>query len=263
MQKQIHEMTAQMADLDKWTQLSILGAWQFIANNNCLTQATRALPDLPDEGEGIEGYTPWEGAMRTLLTKIKSDEKEGGDFATTLPAWLAFQRHVSYLTSELGGDVRDIENTYEWLVARIPSRDRGEADFAMRVRMGMRPGIPRKDFVDAEYEKDMRSHMERVAKGQHAVTFLERMTLETGAQIERGFDDLPEWLEEQLLNKMIEKLKSRWISLEGNRTNPKMTLAKRDEAAGDQMLIVEVGRHYNEEIAPDLSNEQPDTPESE
>lgn len=243
---ELNEMAAQLQDLDTYTQRSVIGSWAFFVNSQCINQAVRILPDMPDEGDGIDGYTPWEGAIRTAQVKMTNDEEEGGDFTNVLPAWVAMQRHISYMMTETGGDPSGVEDTYEFLTSRAPTRDRFEADFAMRVKMGMRPGITRKEFVNAEYARAMDQHHKLVAKGEHAVQLIDRLTLATGTQVERGFDDLPDWVAETLNQKFVQKLKDRWTRLEMTRTNPRVNTSNRDAAEGDQLLIVEALKAFDE-----------------
>jgi hypothetical protein len=251
MQTELHEMTAAIADLDTYTQRSVIGSWSFFVNTQCLNQGMRAIPDVPEEGEGIDGFTPWEGAIKTALVDLAASEADGviGDFTTTLPAWIALHRVLSSMMQETGGDPSTIESTHEFLCSKGPTRGRFEADFALRVQMGMRPGITRKDFVDGEYTKAMDTHAQMLAKGQHAISLIDRMILGTGDNIERGFDDLPDWATETLLQKLIQKLNDRWVKLEIQRTNPRVNKNNRDTAEGDQLLIVECLRHYGEIIA--------------
>ena len=254
----MNELAAKLADLDTYTQRSVIGSWAFFINSQCITQGLRALPNMPEEGEGIDGYTPWEGAMRTLHTKLKEEQKEGGDMTSTLPAFVALQRYVSHMMSETGGDSSTIEDTHTFLTQRAPTRERFEADFAMRVKMGMRPGIPRKDFVDAEYARAMDQHTLMISKGQHAVEFLDRLILDTTiGDVERGFDDLPEWVSETLEQKLVQKLRDRWTRLEMTRTNPRVNVKNRDAAEGDQLLIVETLKSMGEIIGQVDLEEEP------
>ena len=246
MQQQLNEMAAAIQDLDVYTQRSVIGSWAFFVNSQCISQGLRALPDLPEEGEGVEGYTAWEGAIRTMQVKLTSDETEGGDFASTLPAWVALQRHISHMMTETGGDASTIASTHEFLASKAPTRSRFEADFALRVKMGMRPGMSRKTFVDAEYAAAMLKHSELTSKGQHAVELVDRLVLATNAQVERGFDDVPDWCEETFVQKLVQKLKDRWTKLEMQRTNPRVNSQNRDAAEGDQFLIVEALAKYGE-----------------
>lgn len=249
MQKEINEFAAKLADLDTFTQRSVLGSWSFFINSQCINQGVRALPDVPDEGEGIDGYTPWEGAIRTAQVKLSEQaQTEGGDMQPTLPAWIALHRYVSHMMTETGGDPSTVLSTYEFLSEKGPTRERFEADFAMRVKMGMRPGISRKDFVDGEYQRALDQHQRMLAKGEHAVQLIERLTLATSGQVERGFDDLPEWVLETLQQKLVQKLKDRWTRLEIQRTNPRVNVQNRDAAEGDQLLIREALKSFDEDI---------------
>lgn len=243
---ELNKITAQLADLDVYTQRSVIGSWAFFVNSQCINQGVRILPDVPEEGEGIEGYTAWEGAIRTAERKLVDGERNGGDFAPQLPAWVALQRFISFMMVESGGEASTIQSTFDYLSERSPTRQRFENEFAMRVKMGMRPGITRKEFVDSEYARAMDQHVKLMAKGEHAVQMLDRMVLATGAKVERGFDDLPDWVAETLQQKLVQKLKDRWTRLEITRTNPRVNAANRDAAEGDQFLIVEVLKAYGE-----------------
>jgi hypothetical protein len=253
MKADLKEMAAQIDDLDEFSQRSIWGAWGFFANKQCINQGIYALPDVPEEdgveAGGIEGYTQWEAAVRQAKIEVEdAGQGQDGDYVTALPAWIALQQHVHFTLLEMGGRTNELKDTWQFISNRLPTRRQFETDFAVRVRLGNRPGITRKDFVDAEFKKAMASHEKWIAKGEPAITLIDRLILNTGTNVERGFDDLPEWVFDSMQDKLIQKMRQRWDTLEITRTSGYTSQSRKDESVGNQMILEETLAKYGETI---------------
>lgn len=228
----IANLMAKVSKLDTYTQLSILGSWSFTANAQCISQASKYVPEAPIN-TGIEELTQYEAARRKLLTEAET---------SYLPPFLALQRELNGMVNEADGQARGIEDTLTFLTERGPNRAQFVREYDERVRLGMKPGISRKAFADAEYERANKAHNDLVAKGEDAVRLCETVTIAE----HRGYNDLPEWVAETFERKMVEKAHARWEKLEMARTNPRYPKVTRDGAAADQMLIVNLLAQYGE-----------------
>lgn len=229
----IHNLMNLCVDLDIYSQRSIYGSWAFMAHSAALKEAIRSLPDLPAEASGVDGFSEYENHVRKVAIDLQTVD---GDWASKLPAWLALSQHVNFMMREAGGDPVPMSNVLEFLNNRVPDRAQFDAEYAARIKAGMRPGINRKEFVEHEYERAMARYNEQVAKGEHAIKLCESLNIKES----RGYGDLPEWATETMQDKMIQKLKDRWFRAEMDRTNPRFTSKRRDEAEGNQYIIEDV-----------------------
>ena len=231
MNTNIVKMQAQLTNLDTWTQLSVLGSWNFIINSACINTAMRYVPDAPVDN-GIEHFTEYEAARRNFLKDAEQ---------SPLVALLTLQRDITGMIYEADGEGRGLDNTLEFLTENAPKRSQFEEEYEMRRRQGMKPAMPKKTFVDYEYERAINQFNQLVSRGEHAVRLCETITVE-GAE----HSDLPEWMPETLERKLIEKLHARWEKLEFVRSNPRRQKAVRDSAQADQMMIAKVLAQYDE-----------------
>lgn len=240
------EMTVQLDKLDSWSQLSVLGSWQFAINAACINAAMRFVPE-PNDELGIEGYTSYEAARRTAIRDAESSQ---------LPALLGLQREINSMIENADGAGRDIQSTFEFLTHNAPSRATFEQEYDNRKRQGLHPGMPKKVFVDHEYERAMAAHNRLVAKGEEAVRLCETLTFDDKLMESQN---LPEWIPDAFEQKLIAKLHARWEKLELTRTNPRQPKIKRDAATADQMMIVQVLAEYGEK--PGFADDLESTPE--
>lgn len=229
----IHDLMNLCVDLDVYTQRSIYGSWMFFSHQNAIKEAIRALPELPVESSGVDGFSEYENAVRKAVVDIQTVD---GDWASVLPAWLALSQHVSFMMRDVGGTPLPMSNVLEFLNNRAPTKEMFDAEFAARIKAGMRPGINRQAFIEHEYERAMARYNEQVAKGEHAIKLCESLNIKES----RGYGDLPEWATETMQDKMTTKLRDRWFRAEMDRTNPRLTSKRRDEAEGNQYIIEDV-----------------------
>lgn len=231
MNTKIRSLQAQIAGLDTYTQLAVLGSWQFVVNSACINQAMRYIPDANDE-PGIDGYTPYEQARRAALTEAERSQ---------LPGLLCLQRDIESMIHDCDGQSRGLNNTLEYMSSNVPSRDRFANEYEQRRRSNLRPAMSKKQFVDHEMARALEQHSKMVAKGDDAVRLCETIT---PAYMESS--DIPDWVAETFENKLIDKLHGRWEKLEYIRTNPRRNKNIRDSAEADQLLIAQVLAEYGE-----------------
>lgn len=228
----ISKMFAQMADLDAYTQMAVFGSWQYAVNSACIRQASKFVPDAPIS-TGIEELTPYEAARRALIREAETSR---------LPALLSLQREVVGLMYGTNGTPRQLEDTLQLMTEKGPTREQFGREYDERKALGMRPVMSRRQFIDAEFEQATKAFNALIAKGEDAVRLCETISIEDS----RGFNDLPDWVGETFLKKMIEKLHNRWERLERDRTNPRKMKMDRDIAAASQQLIEKVLAEYGE-----------------
>lgn len=231
MNRKITELYNHMKDLDQYTKLAVYGSWAFAVNAAAINAAVRYVPDEPVDN-GIETFTQYDAGRRKLMEDAEQ---------STLPHLISLSRTVQGWIEDEGGEVRGIDDTLAFLTNRAPDKKQFEADYEQRRRMGMRPQMSLKAFVDSELDRAMAAHNKLVARGEDAVRLCNTTTID-GAD----GDTLPDWLMEAFQSKMISKLHSRWEKSEISRTNPRLRKEQRDGAAADQMLIAKVLAAFDE-----------------
>lgn len=236
---EISKMLADIQTLDKWTQLSILGSYQFSINASCINNAMRYVPTVPDETD-IDTYTPYEQARKKYL----QDAEE-----SRLPALLALRAEVESAINEVDGN-GSLLRTLEYLNERLPKRSDIEAQYERQRRSGMRP-INRKAWIDTNYAEAMAKHAVLVAKGEHAVRLCETIDV-----ADRGYGDLPDYWLDKLFEIFVKKGRLRWEKLESDRTDPRLMRTRRDDAAADQLILQALFDKYGEAYAVDLDPEE-------
>lgn len=231
MNAQITKLFTLMSNLDSYSQLSVFGSWNFMINSACISNAMRYVPDEPVDN-GIEHFTEYEAARRALMKDADNSQ---------LPALLALQRDITGAIYEADGQGRGLDDTLEFLTQDAPKRATFEEEYERRRRQGLRPAMPKKVFVDYEYERAVNQFNQLVSRGEHAVRLCETFTLEG-----MDADDVPDWVPESMEAKLIEKLHGRWEKLEFVRSNPRRKKQIRDAAAADQMMIAKVLATFGE-----------------
>jgi hypothetical protein len=244
MNAKLTELFTKVDKLDSWTQLAILGSWAFTANSACINAALRYVPDAPPEGSGIEAVPQFEQAR---INAVKDAEN------SLLPVLLAVQRDISHAILQADGQIRDLDNTLEFMMGTAPKRETFEREFEERRRQGMKIGLTKKQFVDLEYDRACKRHEDLIAKGEHAVRLCQTLSV-------HDVDDTstPDWMLEAFEQKLIDKAHSRWEKLELLRTNPRARKQIRDSAEADQMLIKTLLAEYNE--VPGFVGTEPEEP---
>jgi isopropylmalate/homocitrate/citramalate synthase len=161
-----------------------------MVNAACINQGMRYVPESPVHN-GIEEFTEYEAARRALLR----DAEEA-----TLPSFIALQREISTLINEADGTARGLGDTLEFLTREAPKRTTFEAEFEERRRQGMRPNMPKKVFVDSEFQNALVAYNRLIAKGEDAVRLCETVSI-AGRE---DYNNLPDWVAESMQNKLIE-----------------------------------------------------------
>lgn len=220
MKTELRKAIQAVTQLDSWDITSVLGAVNYAASQAAINAVVKLLPDVP-EGSGIEGYTNWEAEMRkpeivqaaAPLVGLANEVKE------------VLNEYTDRTPSEF-------EDVLDLMRGRVPRRETFEADYNNRKRLGMHPGMPLKVFVDAEMATATARFNAVEAKGEAAVRILNG--------IDGTSEDIAEWLQESIMQRMLAKLDERWIRGELRRTNPRLSRQDRDLAAANQKLIESV-----------------------
>lgn len=235
----IYNLFGKLDNLDKYTQLSVLGSWSFSTNASCISMAKRYVPSTPDETD-INAYSLYDQARAAMIRDAEQSD---------LAPMLALQSTLAGMINELDGNSNGLEGTLEWLVSRLPTRKQFESEYELRRRAGAKPAMSIKQYTDYEYERAMEQHSTLVAKGELAVRLCQTIAIDDS----RGFGDLPDWVAETFERKMVSKLHDRWRKLEFFRMGAKRK-EDADSAYADQMLIASVLSEFGEApgFAPDL-----------
>jgi hypothetical protein len=242
-------------DLDVWSQFSVFGSWEFVVNTQCINQALKLVPDIKD---GIDGFNEYKSIIADAKDKLSNSgvyapEHKESSFASTLPSFLNLRYAIYSSIYEADGTPRDLEGTLEFLVQSPPSRETFGKEFDFRVRSGNKPKISRRDFIDSELGRAQEQFEIMRNKGDTAVQLCREV--EKDLSLERGYDDLPDWVTETLLGKASEKLHTRWRKLDNVRSNPRRTKQIRDSAEADQMLVEGLLRNMGESVDYEESTE--------
>lgn len=214
-------------ELDKFTKISVLNSIRFFLNMQCIRQAIRILPDnFEKTAEGRDEYDH-------LIAKQMDEYEKDGDYAPTLPAFIALNEMLRTTMYDDMLEPSTMESTLEFMTQNAPTADNFEKDYEERVRMGMRPGISKREFCELQLEDALKQHRQLSENGQAAIQFCEDLNVSQ----DRGFGDLPDWAVDAIFNKMVDKLAHRWAKLDIRRTGLRTKPDDRVEAEADQTLI--------------------------
>lgn len=214
-------------ELDKYTQVSVLNSWKFFLNMQCIRQAMRLMPDdLEKTSDNREIYDQ-------SIAKVMDDYEAEGDFAPTLPAFIALNEHLRVTMYDAMLEPSTMEDTLEYMLRQPPVASNFEKDYDERVRQGQRPGISKREFCEIQLEDALKQHRDLAERGQAAIVFCEDLNVIE----DRGWGDLPDWAVDTLYSKMTDKLAHRWAKLDIRRTGLRTKPTDRTEAEADQQLI--------------------------
>jgi len=223
MNSQIEKALNAVVKLDAWDIQSILGGVNYITRQAAINTVVRMIPEPPEEGSGLEGFTAWEQHMKDPAIKKAVSPMVG-----------IADRVMDVLNEYTDLPPSQYEDVLAFMVQRPPQRATFVTEYDNRKKLGMRPSMPLSTFVDMEYATALTRHQHLVAKGEAAVHVLH--------SVEGSEESAPEWLDEAIITKVHQKLEQRWMRAELRRTNPKITKADRDLAEANQLLIEEVIR---------------------
>jgi hypothetical protein len=230
-----------VSKLDSWDVGSILGGVNHLVRQAAITQTVRMLPDLPEEGSGLEHFAQWEKNVRKP------------EIAEKVAPLLGLADRVAQVMVEYSTmDVSDNQRVLEFITApdRVPKKATFEREYKERVRLGMKPGMTIREFTEMEYAVALQRHAVLMAKGEHAVQLLEGIDISDG--------DLPEWIHEAINQKVLQKLEERWRKAELRRTNPRISKQERDLAGANQKLIEDTITQLGGEIPRDTEEVTPE-----
>ena len=214
-------------ELDKFTKISVLNSWKFLLNMQCIRGAMRIIPDnIEKTAEGRDEYDH-------LLAKQMDDYEQEGDYAPSLPAFIALNELLRTTMYDDLLEPSTMEDTLKFMTRDAPTAALFEKDYEERVKQGQRPGISKREFCELQLEDAMKQHRQLIERGQDAIQFCEDLNVHQ----DRGFGDLPDWAVDALYNKLADKLAHRWAKLDIRRTGLRTKPADRTEAEADQTLI--------------------------
>lgn len=231
----INTMFSQIDMLDMYSQLSILGSWQYATNSAAINAALKLIPEKGDIND-IDAANDFYAELKAAYAAALENDQ--------LCAITALSADVATATSGVG-EVRNLEDTLAFMQGRKPTEAQFIAEYETRRRSGMRPGIPIKKFVATELANAMQNYNRLVTKGMDAIALIDYVRTHTE---ETNYDCLPEWMAESLQQKLVEKLHARWEKLESNRTNLRLKKDRRDSAEADQLLVASVLTAHGEKI---------------
>jgi len=214
-------------ELDKFTKISVLNSWKFLLNMQCIRGAMRIIPDnIEKTAEGRDEYDH-------LIAKQMDDYEQEGDYAPSLPAFIALNELLRTTMYDDLLEPSTMEDTLKFMTRDAPTAALFEKDYEERVKQGQRPGISKREFCELQLEDAMKQHRQLIERGQDAIQFCEDLNVHQ----DRGFGDLPDWAVDALYNKLADKLAHRWAKLDIRRTGLRTKPADRTEAEADQTLI--------------------------
>ena len=235
MNSDIEKTLNEVSKLDSWDVGAILGGVNYLVRQAALNQTVRMLPELPEEGSGLEHFTDWEQKMRNPEIREK-----------VAPLLGVADRVASVMNEYSTMDITDCEGVLKFMLdpSRMPKRETFAREYDDRKRKGMKPGMSINEFVEAEYAVALIRHNNHVAKGEAAVKVIDGIDPSDG--------DVPEWLHEAIHAKVLQKLAQRWNRAELRRTNPRITKQDRDIAGANQALIESVILELGGEVPRDM-----------
>jgi hypothetical protein len=220
MNSHIEKTLELVSKLDSWDVGSVLGGVNHLVRQAAINMTVRMLPDLPEEGSGLEHFAQWEKNVR----KPEIAEKVAPLLGL---ADRVAQVMVEYSTMDISDNAKVLEMSTS--PDRVPKRATFEREYKERVRLGMKPGMSIREFTEMEHATALQRHAVLCAKGEHAVQIMEGIDISDG--------DLPEWMHEAVNSKVLQKLEERWRKAELRRTNPRISKNERDLAGANQKLI--------------------------
>jgi hypothetical protein len=214
-------------ELDKFTKISVLNSIKFFLNMQCIRQAVRLMPaEIDRTVEGRDEYDQ-------TIAKVMDDYEAEGDFAPSLPAFIALNDHLRSVMYNDMLEPSTMEDTLKYLTRDKPIAGNFEKDYEERVRQGQRPGISKREFCELQLQDALKSHDDLVERGQNAIQFCEDLNVTQ----DRGWGDLPDWAVDTIYNKFTDKLAARWAKIDIRRTALRTRPNDRVEAQADQDLI--------------------------
>lgn len=218
MNTQIEKMLTEVSKLESWDISSVLGGVNYLLKQTAINAAVRLLPDPPPEGSGIEYFTEWEQKMRNPEIKTRCSPLVG-----------LSQRVEEVLNQYVDREPQTFEGVLKFMTERPPQRATFEADYNNRKRLGMKPAMTMKEFVDMEYKTALDRQQMLVARGEDAIRVLHA--------VEGTDEEVPEWLYEAIDNKVLQKLEERWKRHDLRATNTRVTQSDRDLATANKKLV--------------------------
>jgi hypothetical protein len=228
----IAEAIDTVMELDKYTKASVLNSIRFYLNMQSIRQALRILRN--DNIElGDEKTVEMRDAYDQLIRRTMDEYEKDGDYAPSLPAFIALNEHLRVTMYDDNLQPVDMESTLDFMCSSTQGTDAFEKDYDARVKQGMKPGISKREFVEQQLRDAVNGQRQLQEQGQYAIQFCEDLNV----NVERGFSDLPDWAITAIHDKIVDKLHQRWVKCDMRRTSLNSAPNVRSEAEADQLLI--------------------------
>jgi len=249
-----------LATVDQWSQLSCLGSMTFTITAEAIRKAIKLIPDhpTPDTVEAFlneernrkldveyAGNTLGDGTVRgdrvPLTQSVADVSTTPGNYYEArreLSALLELRQTMLDLSDEVAaaagadGSERTLLNTLQFMLTQLKFDPVAAArQYAQNMKLGMKNyGQTRTQYVEQERLRAARSAEDFVAKGEHAVQFLEGLDLTEG--------DISDKLMDTLYRRCVAKLIVRRQKI-GQTLSWRTDPAQRQQAEADILFIEE------------------------
>lgn len=236
---------------DDFTQSAVLGACYYTAASAALNHGLRLISAADIEpASGIDGFTRWMERISALNGQEIADLKSLGMIAEKFAS----------AASAVSMNESTLENHLAYRLTRKPSREDSEMIYRKQRQQGAKFTVSMKQWVDDHYATACESYSRLVRHGEEAIKLVNRAlregTLEDWEQVKAtgrgkgqrsahpGEPDLsviegrvPEWLDEQLMDKALTKLYDRRTKVNAWAIDITKRQPKRDAAMADLAKI--------------------------
>ncbi len=260
---------------DDWTQSAVYGACYYAAAANAINLALNIIEtaDL-EEGSGIDGFARWMEKTACLQPQQLADLNALGTLAERFSTEMTA---VAMSTPTLEDHVKFRLQTHK------PSMETSQQDYRTRRAAGQKfvEGEDMASWVKNNYIANLKYHTRLADHSDDAITLIKRALRDPmkewedhmyadGPNSERpaGTDDqveygrLPPNLEEQLVDKAIDKLYTRRYKVEARTRGAYLRQSARDAAKADLFRIDEALRKLGDAPPPIVYVDEDGNPES-
>ena len=197
---------------------SVLGALRYNLLFRALTKTIALLPDLPEEGSGNEPHAQFEKNMRNP------------EITRAAAPLIGMADRIQEALEEYGTQPPStFETVLGFALERVPSRAQFQREYEIRKIRGQEPAGGVRRFVDDQMRQAESRRAVLLAKGEAAVTTLNR--------IDGTDEDIGEDVVDALVIKAEDKLRSRWYAQDDRSTQSTLSDEQQKEAAGSRNLI--------------------------
>lgn len=218
----LNELLNNIKQLNSYDASALLWSLNYAVSSAAINAIVRALPDVPDEGAGIDVFNAYSQALHTVDTSAAH-------------GYIALKKELDAIAEVYtDSDLPVISDTASFMASRIPTRQVYVNAYNARKIAGTAPRVSMRDYVNSEFTTALRTHTILSSKIDDAVR--------TIAEIEDTCIDVvvSEEFVDGLYTRLIPKLEARWVKAELHATNPRSSEAYRNEASANLLLIEEL-----------------------